>query len=205
MFPETLYPKTAQVLKRLQGQPFLDGFYLAGGTALALQLGHRKSIDLDFFTSNFPKQQLLLNALEPYKPQIIQEAPGTIDTIIDTVKVTFLSYPYRVLEEGSVFDNVPLASIIDIACMKLSAISSRGAKKDFVDMYFILKRISLNELLIRFSAKFARIQYNDVHIMKSLTYFVDADADPDPDMLHPISWQEVKSSLEQLTLSYFNA
>ncbi|PIU58428.1 MAG: hypothetical protein COS89_00440 [Deltaproteobacteria bacterium CG07_land_8_20_14_0_80_38_7] len=192
MFTSSLYPKTAQVLIKLSLESNLKGWYLAGGTALALQIGHRKSIDLDFFTTNFPRHSLLLNNLAKHKPTVLQEDEGSLDTMIDTVKVSFLSYNYPTLEKGPKYDGVLLASIIDIACMKLSAISSRGAKKDFYDMYFILKHISLKELFVRFSAKFSSISYNDLHLHKSLVYFTDAETDPEPDLLENVSWEEVK-------------
>lgn len=202
MFPQTLYPKTTQVLTRLSQANILQQWYLAGGTALAIQLGHRKSIDLDFFIPSFPKRDLLLAALKPFSPQIIQEAAGTLDTIIDTVKVSFLEYSYPQLEEGPLFESVRLASIIDIACMKLSAVSSRGAKKDFIDLYQILKTIPLNELLIRFSVKFAGVTYNDLHIIKSLSYIDDAERDPNPDMIETYTWSDVKQYFEKLAVEF---
>ena len=99
MYPQTLYPKTRQVLEKIKSLPSMTDFYLAGGTALALQLGHRKSIDLDFFSSNFPKRDLILQEIQILDPRITYEAPGTIDLLIDDVKVSFLEYNYPLLED----------------------------------------------------------------------------------------------------------
>lgn len=199
MFPQTLYPKTKQVLEKLVQQDFLADFYLAGGTGLALEIGHRKSIDLDFFSNTFPNRDILLQNLLLFNPTITQEAPGTIDCLIDTVKVSFLSYTYPLIAEKLMFGNVSVASIADIACMKLSAISSRGAKKDFVDLFYILKNgFTLAQLFNLFEQKFAGVSYNRMHILKSLVYFDDADQDPDPEYLAPQIqlWDNVKTTLE---------
>ena len=195
MHPQTLYPKTKQVLKKLAHLPFLKDFYLAGGTGLALHLGHRKSIDLDVFSDNFPKRDVLLQNLAGLKPKVIQEAPGTLDLTIQGVKVSFLEYNYKLLEPTSTFEKVALASVIDIACMKLTAVSSRGSKKDFVDIYFILDKHPLEELLRMCQKKFSKVSYQELHIIKSLTYFDDADNDPDPDFLENISWATVKETI----------
>jgi len=92
MYPQTLYPKTREVLEKIKGLPILENFYLAGGTALSLQLGHRKSVDLDFFTPNFPKRDILISSLKQFEPTIAQEAEGTLDLLISNVKVSFLQY-----------------------------------------------------------------------------------------------------------------
>lgn len=202
MFPETLYPKTKQILARLSRSHILsdNDFYLAGGTGLALQLGHRKSIDLDFFTDNFPKRDILIQNLTPYLPTITQEAPGTLDILIDEVKVSFLSYQYSLVDQAVTFENTKVASILDIACMKLSAISSRGAQKDFVDLYYILNQgYSLYDLLELFEKKFTGVSYNQLHILKSLVYFDDAENDPEPEYLikPERNWGKIKERLQE--------
>ncbi len=195
MYPEALYPKTKQVLESLASAAVLDAFYLAGGTALALQVGHRKSIDLDFFAVDFPKRELLLQELAPFGPKIIQEAAGTLDTYIADVKVSFLQYKYVLLNEPVMFNNVKLASVLDIACMKLSAISSRGTKKDFVDLYYVLKKYPLESILSAFEKKFAGVSYQRSSILKSLVYFDDAQADPEPDYLTATDWAKVQTAI----------
>ncbi len=199
MYTQTLYPETKQVLDELRTESFLkeNDFYLAGGTALALQLGHRKSSDLDWFTPNFPKMQLLLQHLHKYKIAITQTAPGTLDCLIHGVKVSFMEYTYPMIKHLIDFEGIKLAHTLDIACMKITAISSRGSKKDFIDLYKVLETISLQELFTLFEKKYKGVQYNKMHILKSLTYFEDAESDPDPDYIDSIEWENVKKVLTQ--------
>ena len=204
MYPQTLYPKTKQVLDRLKEKLFPGSWYLAGGTALALQLGHRKSVDLDYFTPRFPKRDLLLSLIKDLKPKIIQEAPGTLDTTIEGVKVSFLEYKYPLLEELKNFEGVPLAGVLDIACMKVSAISSRGSKKDFIDLFFVLEKYDLNRIFEAFNKKFKSINYQKLHLIKSISYFTDAQEDPDPDMANSFDWEKVKSVLEKKVKKYLD-
>jgi hypothetical protein len=202
MYPQTLYPKTRQVLEKIKDLTFMTDFYLAGGTALAFQLGHRKSVDLDFFSDNFPKRDLILQQIRGFDPQITHEAPGTIDLLIDDVKVSFLEYNYPMLEDLVEFEGVKIASIIDIACMKLSATSSRGSKKDFIDLYMILQNFSLEDLFLEFEKKFVGVSYQKLVLLKSLTYFSDAETEPDPDYTHDLSWDEIKSFIEKRVKIY---
>ncbi len=192
MYKESLYSKTEQVLEEVEKNPVLKDFYLAGGTALALQLGHRKSIDLDFFSDHFPKIDLIKQSFSTYNPQIIHEAHGTIDMVVEDIKVSFLEYKYPLLEPLIQFETIKLCSVRDIACMKISAISSRGSKKDFIDMFYILKTMSFQEVMDSFHKKYENVTYQETHIMKSLVYFEDAEQDPDPDYLVPTDWQEIK-------------
>jgi predicted nucleotidyltransferase component of viral defense system len=196
MHEEALYLNTKQLLRRIRVESFLDNFYLAGGTALALQLGHRKSVDLDFFSPIFPRQEQLLQELSGYNPQIAQQAKGTLDTYISGVKVGFFEYKYPLLEPLVKYETVQLAQVLDIACMKLSAITSRGAKKDFVDLYVILQKHKLSELIEAFEKKYKGLRYNKLHLLKSLVYFEDADKDPEPDYLVKLRWTEIKKYLK---------
>jgi len=202
MYPQTLYSKTRQVLDKIKNLQIMEGFYLAGGTALALQLGHRKSIDLDFFSPNFPKRDIIIQQIRHLDPKIAQEAPGTIDCLIDDVKVSFLEYNYPLLAELKDYEGVKIASVIDIACMKLSATSSRGSKKDFIDLYVILEKYSLDELFNMFEKKFYGVSYQKLILLKSLTFFDDAENEPDPDYTKPLSWDSVKKYIEDKVRAY---
>ncbi len=166
--------------KRLDVLPFFknfkDDFYLAGGTALALQLGHRDSVDFDFFTNKNIDTKILFNriqeAFKDKRVKKIQEEKNTLTvTINDNIKMSFFTYKYPLLDELIIEDNFRLASVRDIACMKLSAIISRSTMKDYIDLYFILQTISLNELLDNVVKKFPEIDINLV--LKSLVYFDD--------------------------------
>jgi predicted nucleotidyltransferase component of viral defense system len=196
MFEKAIDSKTRQVLIKIRETQVLENFYLAGGTALSLILGHRKSIDLDFFSSSFPKFEILVAKLKTLNPKVINQDKGTLDLYIDGVKVSFLEYKYPLVGDFLEFDQVKVASLEDIACMKLSAISSRGSKKDFIDLYFILQKFSLGELLDLFEKKFKGVDYQMSHILKSLVYFEEAEKQPDPEFLVDVDWNEVKSFLE---------
>jgi len=196
MFEKAIDSKTRQVLRKIRETQVLENFYLAGGTALSLILGHRKSIDLDFFSSSFPKFEILVAKLKTLNPKVINQDKGTLDLYIDDVKVSFLEYKYPLVGDFLEFDQVKVASLEDIACMKLSAISSRGSKKDFIDLYFILQKFSLGELLDLFEKKFKGVNYQMSHILKSLVYFEEAEKQPDPEFLVDVDWNEVRSFLE---------
>lgn len=197
MFEESLYPKTKQVLAKISENPVLKYFYMAGGTALALQLGHRKSIDLDFFSESYPENDIIISNLKEMAPTVVQEVAGTIDFIIDDIKVSFLEYTYPLLEPLVDYEGIKLASILDIACMKVSAISSRGSKKDFIDLYKVFEKYPLSEVLTSFEEKFQGVTYQTLHILKSLVYFDDAQKDPDPDYLAEIKWGDVKRAISR--------
>jgi hypothetical protein len=193
MHPETLAPETKRVLETLASQGVASGFYLAGGTSLALQLGHRESIDLDFFSSSDFSREQLKKSLSGYGHyEITNEEDGTLDGLLNDVKLTFLRYEYPLLFPLLSFGDISLADKRDIACMKIDAISSRGSKKDFIDLFFLLKEFSLEDIFGFFEQKYIDIHYNKLHLLKSLTYFDDAEDDPSPKMLVPVSWEEVK-------------
>lgn len=185
--------ETEGTLRGLQGAHLLDRFYLAGGTALALQFGHRLSLDLDFFAGeHFDEDALLqkMQALEGFA--LAAKAPYTLHAAILRTKVSFLGYSYPLLFPANSFLDIAVADPRDIACMKLSAIASRGAKRDFVDLYICAERFGLTEILRLFQRKYTQIDMSRTHILKSLTYFTDAEKDPMPHMLVPLDWNRVK-------------
>ena len=155
---------------------FKSDFYLAGGTALALQLGHRDSVDFDFFSEKgFSTKKLfekLREIFKDYKIQKVQDEKNTLTIIIDeNVKLSFFTYQYPLLNPLISEKYIRLASVEDIACMKLSAIVSRSVEKDYVDLYFILQNNNLAKLLKSSQKKFPSLDAN--LIIKSLTYFDD--------------------------------
>ena len=174
-------------------------FYLAGGTAAALQIGHRLSIDLDFFSAREFESQDLSMTLERggVKLSDIKLAHGTLHCNIEQTRVSFFHYPYRMLAKPKVFEDIELASLLDIALMKITAIASRGSKKDFIDLYFILKELGLQRLLEEFGNKFPIEKLDPYHYLKSLIYFEDAERDPMPKMLVACRWEKVKAELEK--------
>ena len=155
---------------------FRGSFYLAGGTGLALQIGHRDSIDFDFFTEDhFDTIKLFSELLDIFENRELVrtlEEKDSLNIIVnEEIKLSFLRYPYKLLKPCIDEENFRIASIEDIACMKLSAIVSRAVEKDFVDLYFILKKMSLKSLLAMLSQKMSSLDVNLV--LKSLVYFDD--------------------------------
>ena len=191
--PEVLPADAQETLGTLSPHPALQPFYLAGGTALALQWGHRTSADLDFFSNDTVSEDALLAALQGLRViTVVSKSPETLHLHIGSTKVSFLGYHYPALFPFLAYGGIRVADSRDIAAMKLSAVASRGTKRDFVDLYVLSQQYSLKELIRLFDEKFAQTAFNDVHLMKSLTYFVDADKEPMPHMLSPITWKKIK-------------
>lgn len=197
MHPESIDEKTAFVLEKIGENNISADFYLAGGTALALQIGHRQSIDLDWFSRlEFSNQQLKERLSAMGNLKLINEAPDTINGLLDNVRVSFLRYDYEQLFPLVPFGKINLADERDIAAMKISVASSRGGRKDFIDLFFLLKKYTFEELLNFFEQKYKNIEYNKLHILKSLTYFDDAEEEPMPKMLIQTDWPTVKKTLQ---------
>jgi len=196
MHEEVLEPKTRRVFEKIKDIKILSKFYLAGGTGLTLQFGHRKSIDLDWFSFKELSTKELKEELKKIgRLKIDLEETDTLNCVLDGVRLSFFKYPYKVLFPFIKYKDINLADFRDIACMKIEAISSRGSKKDFIDLYFILEKISLKKLLNLFDKKYKNIEYNRLHILKSLSYFGEAEKQPLPVMLKEISWDAVKKNI----------
>lgn len=197
MHLETLAPDTKKLLNKIKDKIWLKDFYLAGGTALALYFGHRQSVDLDWFTPKSFNTKILLKKLQKVGSfELINEEENTLEGYLDGVKLSFMTYPYVLLnKKKKLFNQVFLASKLDIALMKLSAIAGRNAKKDFIDLYHYLQTegTDLSSLFRQNKKKFKDINYDIVHICKSLIYFKEADEQPEPKMLIKISWPKVKA------------
>lgn len=201
MHEETLSKKTAIVLSKLA--EITTPFYLAGGTALALQLGHRISIDLDFFTPNdFSTYELIAQLKTIGILTIEDQSERTFNGSLDGVKISFFKYQYRLIFSTQDFNGIKLADTRDIAAMKIEAISGRGSKKDFVDLYVLLKIYTIEEILNFFNEKYKECNYNTVHIMRSLTYFYDADTNSEPEYIEKINWNEVKNYIIKVVDKY---
>jgi hypothetical protein len=191
--PETVDASVQQTLGDLRQLSLLGDFYLAGGTGLALHLGHRRSVDLDFFLGeDFEEDALLQKVQRLERFALVEKKPGTIHAHIRDTKVSFLAYTYPVLFPFQPFLGVNVADPRDIGCMKISAIASRGTKRDFVDLYIVSQHYGLKQFLGWFKEKFSQTNYSMVHVLKALSFFEEAEQDPMPDMLVPLSWEEVK-------------
>ena len=190
---EVISASTEEALCALQGAQLLNGFYLAGGTGLALQFGHRRSLDLDFFSSEHFNEDAFLQRLQRLDGfALAAKAPYTLHAAIKDTKVSFLGYAYPVLFPANQFVGVDVADPRDVACMKVSAIASRGTKRDFIDLYMCARRYGLDEIMRLFDRKYAQANYSSLHILKSFTFFADAEKDPMPHMLDAVEWESVK-------------
>jgi hypothetical protein len=190
---ETIDASVERSLCDLHQIPILAAFYLAGGTGLALHLGHRRSVDLDFFLGvDFDEDSVIQKLQHLDEFTLVAKEPGTIYANIRQTKVSLITYAYPMLFPFQSFLDTNVADPRDIGCMKISAIASRGTKRDFVDLYILSKEYGLEQLLTWFQKKFAQTNYSKVHVLKSLTYFDEAEHDPMPDMLVPLSWADVR-------------
>lgn len=191
--PEVLPDSAHVVLLGLGAGGILSGFYLAGGTGLALQFGHRRSIDLDFFSTNPFDVELLTQQLQKLGGiSLISKGVNTLHIALSGVKISFLGYEYPLLFPLLQFGAVGVADWRDITCMKMSALAGRGTRRDFVDLHASAQRCSLSLLVDQFKKKYSRVNYSLFHVLKSLTYFEDADREEMPTMVAPVQWDEVK-------------
>lgn len=192
-----------KIIKKLLKLQFIRNFYLSGGTALALQLGHRESIDFDFFSKDEVNPEEILKQLKTaFILKDVSISKGTLNCVVDGVKFQFLYYPYSLLEKFVNWEGINLSSVIDVACTKLITVSARGSKKDFIDIYFILKKYSLGKLFEKMDMKYKGIDFNKVHILKSLTSFEEADKQPVPKMHIPADWESMKKKISSETIKF---
>jgi len=163
---------------------------------LALQLGHRVSIDLDLFTvSDFDQDELLASLKKDFEVEVRVTSPSIFITQINAVKVDFVRFRYEFLFPITV-EGVRMLDILDVAPMKLDAITKRGSKKDFYDLYFLLQKMSLQEILDLYLAKFKHSTL--FHVIKSIAYFEDAEEQSDPTVFdRSVTWETVKDTLEK--------
>jgi len=199
MFIETLPESTRQRVALLGAEKLARGFYLAGGSALALHLGHRHSVDLDFFTPRSFDVVTLVRRLA--KTGAFVQEQRKKDTLLgtfDQVKVSFFRYTYPLIAKSETVLNIAIAGVPDIGAMKLDAIGTRGKKRDFIDLYFIYRAgHSLEDVLDWYREKHKGVEVNLVHYIKALTYFEEAEADPMPRMLKRVTWEQVKRFFEK--------
>ncbi len=171
------------------------GWYLAGGTALTLQCDHRVSVDLDFFTqrTDFNTEHTASALISLGWITSINER-GTLYGELEGAKVSFIAYPYFVPKQPYiVYKSINILDAKDIAVMKIIAISQRGKKRDFFDLYwYITHRESLLDVLKRVKGQYPNSQHNYHHIIKSLTYFEEAEEDPQPQIFFDATWEQVK-------------
>ena len=198
---ETVDESTLGLLKQLQALGILSEMRLVGGTSLALQIGHRKSIDIDLFGNLSCDYDSLIDELKTLGEVVpLKNSKNIHSLLINEIKVDIVNYKYKWLSNKISADNLCLATIHDIAAMKLNAIIGRGSKKDFIDLFFILKDYSLATIMGFYTKK-----YNDGSaflVLKSLIYFEDAEIEEMPFMFNNITWQTVKDNIKKAHASY---
>ena len=190
---QTVESHTLELLKKLMAEPSLTGTRLVGGTSLALQYGHRNSIDLDFFGTIDDDPLSIRECLETIgHVSVLKETKSIRIYDLDKVKIDFVDYSrYQWLTEAITEDGLRLASPKDIAAMKVNAIEGRGTRKDFVDIYFLLQHYSLDEILGFYQEKYP--EHSVFRALMSLSYFDDAEKQMMPKMFSKVSWDEMKA------------
>lgn len=198
MFEKILIKGTKEHLALLSRSATLRDAYLAGGTACALQLGHRVSIDFDFFTSReFEPKSVAAEIAELAAFEVEETTEGTILGKFLGTKFSLFKYQYPLVYPPHEYQSIKIADIRDIAAMKLDAIASRGTKRDFIDLYFIcIAGNALSDLMEVYDKKYKMLASNLMHIKKSLVFFDDAETDAMPQLLQKISWQVIKDYFE---------
>ncbi|SRR6266404_3909613 len=196
---EALAPAQKKALAQIASFATRRSFYLGGGTAVALHLGHRRSIDFDWFIQKPLGDPMLLAQYIRSQGMDFTTSKveaGTLHGSLSGVRFSFLEYPYALLspsEKLKDFD-CSVASLNDLACMKLSALAQRGSKKDFVDIYALaLKHKPLPDILALYKRKYS---VEDIsHVLYSLAYFDDADKERMPSMLWKTDWKTIKKAI----------
>ena len=199
---QTVYPNTLDLLNSLASQPELAQTRLVGGTALALQYGHRQSIDLDFF-GILPedKEELVEMTKRVGNVLVTNRSKMILQTVINQIKVDFVDYSrYKWIDEPVMGDGFVLASDKDIAAMKVNAIIGRGTKKDFIDLYVLLQHYSLLEIMAFYKQKYP--EFSEYRALLSMTYFEDAEMQDMPKMFIDTSWDSMKSTIIEAVKVY---
>lgn len=192
---QTVEPDTLELLKTLMMEPSFQGMRLVGGTSLALQYGHRQSVDIDMFGTFCSDADEMTECLKSIgQTQAIKVSERIRIYTINGIKVDFVDYGKYPWIDDVVTDNgLRLASPKDIAAMKINAIEGRGTKKDFIDVYFLLQHFSLKQLLDFYTKKYP--EHSIFRALMSLTYYDDAEMQPMPKMFYDITWSRIKEKI----------
>jgi hypothetical protein len=198
--PFIIAPATFELIQQLQVLPALKEFYLVGGTALALQLGHRNSIDIVLFTlNNFSDTDILDLLIKHYTVKEVFRRPGTIISLIDNIKTDFIRHNYPLLKPPATEEGITFLSKEDIAGMKFHAIIQSGKRlKDFIDVYFLLEHFSMKQMVDFFSEKYT--YSNPMIAMKAVNFFDDIDENIDPPkLLKPLPLKKIIARIQEAT------
>ena len=204
LYYKTVEPKTLELLKQLMTIPEFNELNLVGGTSLALQIGHRTSIDLDLFGKIDIDEFNITEVLSQFDSvSKIQNTKNIKSYLINNIKVDIVNFPYQFIESTLVSDNIRLANKKDITAMKLAAVTGRGTKKDFIDIYHLLSEFTLKEMLQFYSNMYP--DGSEFLVLKSLTYFEDAEEEVMPKLLKAVNWDEVKAKISTESDRYIDS
>jgi len=194
-----------ELLKLLQSKVYLKGFHLAGDTALALYFGHRSSVDIDIFSNfNFDAAGMLENISQDFQFQLFNTAPNTLTGSIANIKVDIIAHRYPYIKDPIIQNDLSILAEQDIAAMKLNAISTSGQRvKDFIDIYYLLDKFDLADMLSYYKVKYN--QLNETHVLKSLIYFDDVDRADWPILIKDpqLKWSDIRKRIEKVVKLYF--
>ncbi|MBR0122498.1 MAG: nucleotidyl transferase AbiEii/AbiGii toxin family protein [Bacteroidales bacterium] len=201
---QTVLPDTLELLKVLTRQPLLADMRLVGGTSLALQYGHRRSVDLDFFGHTTEDVDELTDMMHDCADNVVRSncTKRIKAYFLNNVKVDVVNYDYKWIDEPVLEDGLRLASPKDIAAMKVNAVMGRGTKKDFVDVYFLLQHYSFEELIQFYLQKYT--DGSEYRALLSMSYFADADPQPMPYMFQQVDWDTIKKEIRHQVQAYNN-
>jgi predicted nucleotidyltransferase component of viral defense system len=196
LFFSTISPEALELLKDIQNNPGLNDFYLVGGTALALQYGHRISVDLDFFTDKEFDTNSVIGSLNiNTSVRILSQAKNSLTLDIGSVKTDFIRHNYPLLNPVACTNKIRMASVEDIAAMKLNSTMNRGSKHDYYAIFELLNHFTLQKLISFYTSNY---DFSSQLIARiSLVYFEDADRDPDPVSIKETSWNSVKKKISE--------
>lgn len=191
---QTIQPKLLELLSKIMLSKLFVSFNLVGGTSLALQIGHRFSFDIDMFGNAEINDIEFVDELSKFgSVSIIKKSKSIIIFSVDGVKIDFVNYKYPLLDQLTIIDGIRMVSDKDVAAMKLNAIAGRGSRKDFIDLYFLLKKYTLREMISFYNKKYA--DGSEFMVLKSLCYFDDAENEEMPILFEKISWSKIKNTL----------
>lgn len=196
---QTVVPELLELLKKLMKEKSFSNYFLVGWTALSLQIGHRNSIDIDLFGKEPIDYDLFVDVLKEFgTTEVTKNSKNILITQVNNIKVDFVNYNYPLLENSIEIDGIRMVSKKDISAMKLNAIAGRGSKKDFIDLYFLLNEFTLREMMDFYRQKY--LDGSEFMVYKSLTYFLEADLQPQPKMFSNFNWEDCKQKIVEEVL-----
>lgn len=203
---EVLTPQMARLAPELCQALAEWPFTLAGGTGLALQLGHRISVDFDWFGYGDALPPHLGRRLRGIDPslEVVQDRRDTFECVCQGVKCSWFCMDISLGEAPERFYGMPIAPIVDIAAMKVVAIGQRGARKDFFDLHEVLQQSEFRDVIRRLASLYDRARPNPVHLAKALVYFADAEGEPQPVLIEPRDWSAVRKFFDEHVREFTN-